>query len=59
MKLSVYDVSGKVLKVIEGEYAAGYNQVSVTRNELGTNGVLYYQVDTKNDSATRKMIIIE
>ncbi|MEO1413131.1 MAG: cohesin domain-containing protein, partial [Bacteroidota bacterium] len=59
VKLSVYDVSGKVLKVIEGEYAAGYNQVSVTRNELGTNGVLYYQVDTKNDSATRKMIIIE
>jgi len=57
--ISIYDVAGKVLKVIDGDYAKGYNQVTVTRNELSASGVLYYQLDTDNDSATMKMIIIE
>ena len=57
--LSIYDVSGKVLKLIEGDYAKGYNQVSVIRSELAGSGVLYYQLDTENDSATRKMIIVD
>ena len=57
--ISIYDVSGKMLRVIEGDYAKGYNQVSVTRSELAASGVLYYQLDTDNDSATKKMIIVE
>ena len=57
--ISIYDVSGKMLKVIEGDFAKGYNQVSVTRSELAGSGVLYYQLDTDNDSATMKMIIVD
>jgi len=57
--LSIYDVSGKVLKLIQGDYAKGYNQVGVTRSELAGSGVLYYQLDTENDSATMKMIIVD
>jgi hypothetical protein len=58
-KLTVYDVSGKVLSVIEGDYAKGYNEVSLNRAQLAGTGVLYYQLDTDTNSATKKMILIK
>ena len=57
--LTIYDVSGKVLKVYSAEYAQGYNQVEISRTELSGAGVLYYQLDTENESATKKMILID
>jgi hypothetical protein len=58
--LSITDVSGKVVKVMKGEFAKGYNEVTLKRSELGvSNGVLSYQLDTPTHSATKKMIIIE
>jgi hypothetical protein len=57
--LTIYDVTGKVLKVVEGDYTKGYNQVSLKRGDLKVNGVLYYQLDTEAFTATKKMIVIE
>ena len=57
--LSIYDVAGKVLRVVEGEYSKGYNEVTVERSDLRGAGVLYYTLATQNESATKKMIIIE
>ena len=57
--LTIYDVSGRILNVIEGDYAKGYNKVTVRTAELGATGVLYYQLDTDEFSATKKMIVIE
>jgi hypothetical protein len=57
--LTISDVSGKVLRVIEGDFAKGYNQVTVERSELSGAGVLYYQLDTPTDSATKKMILVD
>ncbi len=57
--LTVMDVSGKVLKVYRNNYAAGYNQISIDRSELPSTGVLYYQLDTPQHTATRKMVILE
>ncbi len=56
--ITVSDVSGKVIKIVSGDYAQGYNQVTLNSSELA-NGVLYYQLDTDNYTATKKMIIIE
>ncbi len=58
-KLTISDITGRVLKVIEGDFAAGYNQVTINRGELSSQGVLYYQLDTPTDSATKKMIAVE
>lgn len=55
--LTVFDVTGKVLNVINGEYAAGYNEIEVTN--LGATGVLYYTLETANHAATKKMIVLE
>ncbi|MBY5959866.1 T9SS type A sorting domain-containing protein, partial [Membranicola marinus] len=57
--LSVYDVTGKVLKIVEGEYSEGYNEVALKSSDLSVTGVLYYQLDTKTYTATKKMIVIE
>lgn len=57
--ITISDVSGKVIRVIEGDFAKGYNQVTVKRDELSAAGVLYYQLDTATDSATKKMILID
>jgi hypothetical protein len=58
--LKIFDVSGKVLKVFKGDYAQGTNYLTIDRSELGAAaGVLYYQLETADNSATKKMIIIE
>jgi len=54
--LTVMDVSGKVLQLVEGEYGKGYNEV---RLSVAATGVLYYQLDTPTHSATRKMVVLE
>ncbi len=60
-KLTIFDVSGRVLKVIENTFAKGFNQVGINRNEIAPIGgnILYYQLETSTATATKKMIIIE
>jgi len=57
--LSVFDVTGKMVKMIEGNYAKGMNNVIIKRSELPASGVLYYQLEAGDFRATKKMIIIE
>ena len=56
--LTVSDVSGKVIEVIKGDYNRGDNTVTLNSENL-VSGILYYQLDTEDFSATKKMIIIE
>ena len=57
-RLTIYDATGKLLKVIEENYAKGYQEEVVRQQDLNTHGVIYYQLDTKNYSATRKMVLV-
>jgi hypothetical protein len=57
--LTVFDAAGKALRVIDGEFAKGYNQVTINRGDLGAAGVLYYQLQSGDFSATKKMVVIE
>jgi len=57
--LTISDVQGKVVKVIEQDFVKGYNQVDLKRSDLGATGVLYYRLDTDSDSATRMMILVD
>jgi hypothetical protein len=58
-RLTVYDVTGKVLKIVEGDYAKGYNEIRVLQSELNATGVLYYQLESEVLTATRKMVILD
>lgn len=57
--LTIYDVTGKLIKRIEGEYDSGYHEVRLRSMELNSSGVLYYQLDTDRHTATKKMIVME
>jgi hypothetical protein len=57
--LTIQDVTGRTLKVIYGQYAKGYNQVSLKSTELTATGVLTYTMKAADFTATRKMIIVE
>lgn len=57
--LTITDVSGRVVKMVTGEFVKGYNEVRLERREMPTAGILYYQLDTPTDSATKMMLLID
>ena len=56
--LSIYDVSSKILKVVNGDFEKGYNTIEVSNTDIAAKGVLYYRLETGAHTATRKMIIV-
>jgi hypothetical protein len=58
-KVTIYDVTGRVVQVINNTYAKGYNSIELNKNELGSVGVLYYTLEAGDFKATRKMVVID
>jgi hypothetical protein len=57
--ITIYDMTGKVIRVIDNNFARGYNEVQVNSTELGTTpGVLYYELKTTYATATKKMVLL-
>ncbi|MBK7936581.1 MAG: T9SS type A sorting domain-containing protein [Lewinellaceae bacterium] len=54
--LTVYDETGRLLFTQQGQFGKGYNTIAIDRALLETTGVMYYQLETDTDSATKKMI---
>ena len=44
---------------LKGDYARGYNEVSIEKSQLQGSGVLYYELDTPTNTAIRKMILLK
>ncbi|MDF1696633.1 MAG: T9SS type A sorting domain-containing protein [Saprospiraceae bacterium] len=59
VSLRVMDVTGKVLIRKTGQYQKGYNSITLDVSEINSSGILYYQLDTERNSATKKMMIIK
>jgi len=57
--LTITDITGKTLHVIEGEYTKGYNEVNIKTTDLSATGVLHYRLETATNAQTRKMVVIE
>lgn len=57
--LKITDVTGKVVRVYTQDGVKGFNQKTVNRNEVGGAGVMYYTIETKDYSATKKMILVD
>jgi hypothetical protein len=56
-KLTIYNNIGQILYTKNDVFQAGLNEVTIEKNALNTEGVLYYRLDTPEFSATRKMIV--
>jgi hypothetical protein len=57
--LSIYDVTGKVLRVYEMQGVKGMNTIKVQKADINTSGVMYYQLDAADHTATKRMVVIE
>ena len=56
--LTVYDVTGRVLRSIKGDYSKGYQTVQLLKQNLAGHAILYYRLDAKDFTATKKMILV-
>lgn len=56
--LSVRDASGRMLKLVRGEFGAGTHQVRIEADQL-PSGVLYYTLETPHFTDTKKMIVLK
>ncbi len=56
--ITIFDVTGKMVKNIEGDFHKGYNEIRIDDLSGWTNQVYYYRLDTEGYSATKKMILV-
>jgi len=54
--ITIYDLSGKVVKTIKTEGLKGANRVTVNASDLKTSGILFYELESLGLKATKKMI---
>ncbi len=57
--LTIFDISGRVLNLMQIDGVKGYNEVSISREDLKASGVAYYRLETNSATATKKMVILE
>jgi hypothetical protein len=55
--LTVYNIEGKAMKVVNTTFKAGYNEVVVEKETFQTAGIYYYRLETSEHSATKKMVV--
>jgi len=55
--LKVIDINGKLIKVVNGDFAKGYNEIKLSN--MNGSGVMYYQLETKAETLVKKMILVD
>ncbi len=53
--LTIYDVAGKVIRVYDIKGVKGMNHITINKGDIETSGLLYYQLDSDNHTATKRM----
>jgi hypothetical protein len=56
-EIAIFDVSGKQIHNIKGDFAKGLNNVTVNRNDLSGSGVYIFQIITKDWTASKRMVL--
>ncbi len=56
--LTIFDVSGKVISIVDKEWTKGYNEVIIDAETLPFTGVFFYQLETASSKQTKKMILM-
>ena len=57
--IEVFDVTGRMIKSIQGAFIKGYNQIDLQRIDLQSTGVLYYRLHAGSFVATKRMILVD
>ena len=57
--ITISDVTGKTVKIINGHFQAGLNSVLIQKSDINATGVLMYRIESGVHSQTKKMIVLE
>lgn len=57
--LRVFSSDGRLVKMVVGNFAQGYNTVLFQNAELGAPGVYWYELETATNSDRKKMILLD
>lgn len=57
--LEISDLNGRMLTRIEGDYAQGFQEITLDKDALDATGVLHYQLKTTKYSATKRMVLVK
>lgn len=58
--IKITDVTGRVIRTYTQDGIKGTNELKLNRNDLAAgSGVMYYTLETKNFSATKKLVIVD
>lgn len=57
--ITIFDVTGKIIREYKDEYSKGFNSLEINKNELGSIGVMFYTLEAGDFKATKKMVVIE
>jgi hypothetical protein len=59
LKISLFDLNGKLIKVLENGYkTSGYHEIRINAADL-TSGIYYCNFETDENIVTRKMILLK
>jgi len=53
-KITVSDVTGKLLYTLTGDYSKGYNVIELNIDDIQSSGLLYLTLETKTHTATNR-----
>ena len=56
--LTITDITGKVIKVVNGQFVKGMNSIVLSSEDFDVSGFLYYTLKTTEHKATRKMVLV-
>ncbi len=57
--LTIMDLAGKVIKTVTNNYEKGRHEISLAREELPTQGILYYQLTSSAGKITKTMLVLD
>ena len=57
--LKITDITGRVVRVYHQDGVKGYNQLKISKSDIPGTGLMYYTLETKDFSATKKMIMLQ
>ncbi len=57
--IRIFDIDGKVLKVFNGEYNKGINELNVSESDLPSSGMYFYEMRSNGFIETKKMFYVK
>ena len=57
--LRIFDAAGKEVYYYNGDFNRGYNEIQIEANDLPAKGLYYYQLETGEHTASKRMILLE